>query len=344
MIISRAISRRAWLRGCLAAGSAALAAPVILSRPTRAAEFSFKLATTIPVGHPLNVHAANAAKAIGAQSGGRLEIEVFPGYVLGSSTSALSQLRDGSLELLTLSGSVLSTLVPVSTIYNTAYAFKSYDQVWQTLDGPLGAYLRTKIGAAGLYAFDKQWDLGFRQMTTGSKPIQVPEDLRGLKIRVPVAPLFLACFKALGAAPTPINFDEFYTALQTKIVDGQENDLINIQAGKLYEVQKFCSMTGHIWDGYFTLGNQQILGDLPPDLRKILEDNLNKAALDEREDVRRTTERLRQALTASGMTFVEPDRDAFRDSLKKAGFYADTRAKFGAEAWGILESSVGSLA
>ncbi len=344
MMKSFSASRRTVLRTGLGAGAAALAAPFIAVRPARAAEFSFKLATTIPVDHPLNVHATRAAKTIGEQSGGRLQLDVFPGYVLGSSTSALSQLRDGSLELLTLSGSVLSTLVPVSTIYNTAYAFKDYDEVWKSLDGPLGAYLRTKISTSGLYAFNKQWDLGFRQITTGSKPIQRPDDLRALKIRVPVAPLFLACFKALGAAPTPINFDELYTALQTRIVDGQENDLINIQAGKLYEVQKFCSMTGHIWDGYFTLGNNDILGALPADLRQILEDNLNKAALDEREEVRRKMEMLRQQLTTSGMTFVEPDRDAFRDALKQAGFYAGTRAKFGAEAWGILESVVGPLA
>lgn len=336
-------SRRTWLRFGLA-GAAALAAPAILTRPARAAEFSFKLATTIPADHPLNTYANRAAKAIAEQSGGRLEIEVFPSFMLGSSTSSLAQLRDGSLELITLSGSVLSTLVPVSTIYNTAYAFQSYDQVWQAMDGPLGNYLRKKIAAAGLYAFDKHWDLGFRQVTTTAKPVHGPDDLRGLKLRVPVAPLFLACFKALGASPTAINFDELYTALQSKIVDGQENDLINIQAGKLFEVQKFCSMTGHIWDGFYTLANARALKSLPDDLRAILETNMNKAAVDERAEVARKTTTVRQELEKAGMTFAEPDREAFRAVLKKAGFYAETRTKFGAEAWGMLESTVGALA
>jgi len=339
---NRQFSRRQCLRAGLA-GSAAVAAPAILSRPARAAEFSYKLATTIPADHPLNQHARKAAKAIATQSGGRLQIDVFPDYQLGSSSSSLSQLREGSIELVTLSGSVLSTLVPVTTIYNTAYAFADYDQVWRAMDGSLGDYLRKRISGAGIYAFDKHWDLGFRQITA-SKPIMSPEDLRGLKIRVPVAPLFLAAFKALGASPTAINFDELYTALQTKIVDGQENDLINIRVGRLYEVQKYCSMTGHIWDGYFTLANSQALHDLPDDLRGILESNLNTEAVAERETVKQTMLTVREELAKSGLSFVEPDRATFRAELSKSGFYAETRTKFGKEAWELLEATVGPLA
>jgi len=336
------LSRRQCLRAGVA-GAAGLAVPAILTHPAQAAEFSFKLATTIPAGHPLNEHATRAAKAIGEQSGGRLQVDVFPNFQLGSSTSSLAQLREGSLELLTLSGSILSTLVPVTTIYDTAYAFANYDQVWQAMDGPLGNYLRKKISAAGLYAFDKHWDLGFRQITAG-KPIMNPGDLRGLKIRVPVAPLFLAAFKAFGASPAAINFDELYTALQTSVVDGQENDLINIQAGRLYEVQKYCSMTAHIWDGYYTLANARALGDLPEDLRAILETNLNREALAERQTVKQRMELVRQELTKSGLAFVEPDRAAFRAELSKNGFYAETRAKFGKEAWELLEATTGPLA
>ncbi len=335
------LSRRRCLRAA-AAGAAALAGPAILSRPARAAEFSLKLATTIPADHPLNMHATRAAKAIAEQSGGRLQVDVYPNFQLGSSTSSLAQLREGSLEMITLSGSILSTLVPVTTLYNTAYAFNGYDQVWRAMDGPFGDYLRKKVSSAGLYAFDKHWDLGFRQITAG-KPIMGPADLRGLKIRVPVAPLFLAGFKALGASPAAINFDELYTALQSRIVDGQENDLINIQAGRLYEVQKYCSMTGHIWDGFFTLANARALEELPPDLRAILESNMNREAVAERETVRQKTETVRQELAKAGLAFVDPDRAAFRAELSKSGFYADTRSKFGKEAWDLLEATVGPL-
>jgi tripartite ATP-independent transporter DctP family solute receptor len=326
----------------LLAGSA-LTAPAILTRPAEAAEFTYKLATTIPPEHPINDNARNAAKAIAEKSGGRVQVEVFPGYILGSSTSALSQLRQGSLELLTISGAVLSTLVPVTTIYNTAFVFPGYDQVWKALDGPLGDHIRGKIAGVGLHVLDKHWDLGFRNITTGTKPIRSTGDLRELKIRVPVAPLFVAAFKALQAAPAAINFDELYTALQTRVVDAQENDLIVTQTGRLYEVQKFCAMTGHIWDGYFTLMSRQARRTLPDDLRSILETELNAAAVAERNDVVSRTTAARQALEKAGMTFTEPDRGEFRAVLKKAGFYTETRAKFGDEAWGILESIVGPL-
>lgn len=332
-------SRRRWM---LLAGSA-LAAPALLHRPAHAAEFTFKLATTIPPEHPINEHARNAAKAVAEKTGGRLHVEVHPGYVLGSSTSALSQVRQGSLELLTLSGAVLSTLVPVSTIYNTAFVFSGYDQVWKALDGPLGNHLRQKIEGVGLHVLDKHWDLGFRHITSGSKAIKGPADLREMKIRVPVAPLFVAAFKALQAAPTPINFDELYTALQTRVVDAQENNLLVTQTGRLYEVQKYCAMTGHIWDGYFTLMSRQARRALPDDLRAILEAELNAAAVAERAAVVARTGTTRQQLEKAGLTFTEPNRDEFKAALKKAGFYAETRAKFGDEAWGILKSVVGPL-
>ena len=245
-------TRRRVLSGSVALGSA-LAMPAILSRPAGAAEFIFKMATTIPQDHPINPRAQQAAETINEKSGGRIKVEVFPGYVLGSSTSCLSQLRGGAIQLLTLSGSVLSTMVPVSTIYNAAFAFKTYNEVWAALDGKLGDYIRGKVVAAGMQPIGKHWDLGFRDMTTSAKPITSAADLIGLKIRVPVAPLFLSCFEALGAAPASINFDEVYSSLQTRLIDGEENDLLVIDTAKLYEVQKYCAVTGHIWDGYLRL-------------------------------------------------------------------------------------------
>lgn len=218
--------------------AAAVTGSALPLRFARAAEFNMKLATTIPPDHPFNAHARAAAKAVAEQSGGRVNIEVFPGYVLGSSTSALSQLRGGGMQLLTLSGSVLSTLVPAATIYNTAVAFKDYDQVWLAMDGALGDHIRSKVSAVGLDPIGKHWDLGFRNITTSAKPIKTPEYLRDLKIPVPVAPLVISCFKAVESAPTPLNFDEVYSALQTRLIDGQENDVNVTETAKLYEVQK----------------------------------------------------------------------------------------------------------
>lgn len=325
------------------AAAAAVAGSALPLRFARAAEFNMKLATTIPPDHPLNAHARHAAEEIARKSEGRVNVEVFPGYVLGSSTSALAQLRGGGIQLLTLSGSVLSTLVPVATIYNTAFAFKDYDQVFSAMDGALGDHIRSKVAAIGLQPIGKHWDLGFRHITTSGKPIRTPDDLRDLKIRVPVAPLFVSCFKALGAAPTPLNFDEVYSALQTRLIDGQENDVIVTDTAKLYEVQKYNANTGHIWDGYFTLANGRMWKGMPENLQQIVSKSFGDAAVKERTEIRARSQAVRQSLQDKGMVFNDVDREAFRSVLRKAGFYAQWKESFGAEAWAALEKATGPL-
>ena len=124
------------------------------------------------------------------------------------------------------------------------------------MDGDLGNYLRDIAEQIGFHCIEKCPDHGFRQITMKSKPINTPDDLKGVKIRLPVAPYLIALFQHLGASPTPINFGEVYSALQTGLVDGQENPLILIDTAKLYEVQKYCSMTNHVWAGiHYSFGN-----------------------------------------------------------------------------------------
>ena len=138
---------------------------------------------------------------------------------------------------------------PSAAIFGVGFAFPNYDVAWKAMDGDLGAYCRGLSETVGLYCMDKAFDHGFREITMKSKPINMPDDLKGVKIRLPVAPLFIALFQHFGASPTPINFGEVYSALQTGLVDGQENPLILIDTAKLYEVQNYCSMTNQIWVG-----------------------------------------------------------------------------------------------
>src|ERR1700747_443066 len=185
-----------------------------------APEFSLKYANNVPVTHPLNVRAKEAMDRIKAQSNGRVEIEIFPNNQLGSDTDMLSQLRSGAIEFFTLSGLILSTLVPVASINGIGFAWGSYDQVWPAMDGGLGAFIRAQIDKAGLHAMDKAWDNGFRQITSSTRPIKTPDDLKGFKIRVPPSPLWTSMFKAFGAAPVAIPWAETYSALQTRIANG----------------------------------------------------------------------------------------------------------------------------
>src|SRR6266852_6709593 len=260
------ITRRRFVAGSAAAATA-IATVSILTRRADAAEFTYKYANNVVATHPMNLRMTEAVNKIKEESKGRLEIQIFPNNQLGGDTDMLSQVRSGAIEFFTLSGLILSTLVPVASINGIGFAFKSYDQVWPAMDGSLGAHVRAAIDKAGLHAFESMWDNGYRQMTSSVKPINTPDDLKGFKIRVPVSPLWTSMFRAFGASPASINFSEVYSALQTKVVEGQENPLSVIDIAKLYEVQKYCSMTGHMWDGQWVLANGKMWAGLPKDIQ-----------------------------------------------------------------------------
>ncbi|MFT3956547.1 MAG: TRAP transporter substrate-binding protein [Piscinibacter sp.] len=337
------ISRRHLLRHAATLPAASLA--VGLPRLAFAApEFSLKYGNNLPVTHPLNIRAQEAADRVLKESNGRVEIKIFPNNQLGGDTDMLSQVRSGGIDFFTPSALVVATLVPVAAINAVGFAFSDYGQVWKAMDGGLGAHVREALAKMRLYAFDKMWDNGFRQTTTSSKPIQSAADMSGMKIRVPVSPLSIAMFKGLGAAPASLQFSEVYSALQTKIVDAQENPLPIIQVAKIYEVQKFCSLTNHIWDGFWFIANGASWGRLPADLQKVVSGAINDAGLKQREDIKKLNETVQADLTAKGLQFNAPKSDSFRAALRDAGFYADWKKRFGDEAWGQLEQAVGKLA
>lgn len=335
------ITRRQIIQGTAVAAAASVA-PMKLAF-SQSAEFTYKFANNVPLTHPLNVRAKAAADAIRNETNGRLDIQIFPSSQLGSDTDTLSQVRSGGVEFFTLSGLILSTLVPGAALSGVGFAFPDYAAVWKAMDGDLGAYVRGQIAKANLVAMDKIWDNGFRQTTTSVKPINGPDDLRGLKIRVPVSPMWTSMFKAFDSAPASINASEMYTALQTKVVDAQENPLSVVSIFKLNEVQKYCSLTNHMWDGFWFLANRRAWERLPMPLREIAAKHLNAAAIAQRADMAALNSSLQQELTGKGVVFNSPVTEAFRDKLRSAGYYTEWKAKFGEEAWSILERSVGKL-
>ena len=333
-------------RTLLQRGTSAVAAACLPALPkfAHAAEFTYKYGNTLPPAHPMNVAATKAATRIAQESKGRLEIQVFPSSQLGSDTDMLSQVRSGALEFYSQSGLVLANIVPAAGINGVGFAFKDYDAVWAAMDGELGNFVRAEIEKVGLVPMKRMWDNGFRQVTSSTRPITTPADLSGFKIRVPVSPIWVSLFKAFGASPASINFSELYSALQTRIVDGQENPLTLLESAKLYEVQKFCSLTGHMWDGFWFLANKRIWERLPADLREIAARNIDAAGLEQRAMLAEQDKTARSKLEGLGMKFNQPDAAAFRETLKRAGFYGEWKGKFGSSAWAVLEKYSGSLA
>jgi tripartite ATP-independent transporter DctP family solute receptor len=327
----------------LLCSTAALPLISIGMRSASAAEFTYKLATGQSLTQPINARLEQAVKRIQEASSGRLEIKFFPASQLGSDTDLLSQVRSGGVEFLNIAGSVLSTVVPLAAITNVGFAFADYGKVWAAVDGDLGQKVRAQIDKSGFISVSKAGDNGFRQISSSSKPIKTAADLKDYKIRVPVSPIFTSLFKSLGANPTSINFNELYTALQTRLVDGEENGLITIEAGKLYEVQKYISTTNHIWDPFWLIGNRRAYTNLPKDLQEIVRREFDRANMEEREDISKLDASTKQLLITKGITFESADQNSFRQELIKAGFYKEWSGKFGADNWKSLEAVVGQL-
>ena len=337
------LTRRHFLATSAAAGSAVLPG-LALAQAGKPAQFKLKLGNDLPVTHSVNARLKEAISAIAAETQGRVAIDLFPNNQLGSDSDMMSQIRSGALEMATFPGTVMSTLIPVTAITGVGFAFSGYDKVWAAMDGAMGDHIRAAIAKVGLVPFATVWDNGFRQITSSSRPIRTPEDLKGFKIRVPVVPLWVSMFKTLGAAPVSLPLSEAYQALQTKVADGQENPLALIESAKFYEVQKFCSLTNHAWDGFWFVAGGKLWKSVPPDLQQIIARHMNAAAKKQRDDIARANTELQKQLEGKGLVFNTVDNAAFQKVLGAAGFYAQAKEKFGPEAWALLQQYAGQIA
>jgi tripartite ATP-independent transporter DctP family solute receptor len=329
----------------IASSAAAFASITFVPSPARAADFTGKAGTNQPVDHPLSIAMKDLWDAVRKDTGGRIDVTVFPNNQLGGDTAMLQQLRSGALQVMTLDGGILEAVVPVAAIQSVGFAFNDSSHAFTAFDGRLGAYVRKDIAGKGLHAFDKIWENGMRQITTSTKPVRNAGDIAGMKIRTPNSRMALDLFKSLGAAPTPINFSELYTALQTKVVDGQENPLANIEFARFFEVQKNLSLSSHMWGGYWLLAENEWWNKIPADLQAIVTRNASTITDRQRKDVMKLNDTLIGKLKSQGMAVNDlgaADRATMKAKL--ADYYKRWKTEFGTAAWDLLEGYSGKLA
>jgi TRAP-type transport system periplasmic protein len=334
------LNRRQFGSTAIGALSAACAAPAL----AQGGKLNLKVGGQFQATHPASIAMDEACAEIRKQSSGRIDIQFFPNAQLGSDAAMLTQVRSGVLDMMTASGISMQVVAPIAGISGMAFAFADYDHVWQAMDGELGSSIREGLDKAGLYAYPKILDSGYRNVTTSTRPINTVDDFKGMKMRVPPSPVWISLFTALGSSPTSITINELYSALQTKIVDGQENPLTAIEAGKYYEVQKFCSITEHMWDGLWIVANGKRIKGLAPDDQAMITKAFEVSTMKQRVDTARLNTALEATLKDKGLTFNRPDKSLFRESLSKAGFYAEWKGKYGPDAWKVLEKYSGALA
>ncbi|MFC6670489.1 DctP family TRAP transporter solute-binding subunit [Marinobacterium aestuariivivens] len=204
------------------------------------------------------------------ESGGRIEVNVYPSSQLGGETDLLQSAQDGTLSMAMVSGA-FSNLCPEAAVLEIPYLFPSAPVAWEVLDGKFGKDLSQhcyeKTGLRTL----AYGETGFRNFTNSKRPIQTPDDLKDLKLRVMTAPLYVEMVKALGGHPTPISWPEVPSALATGVVDGQENPVSVIYNNKLYELQKYLTLDGHVYGTDFFVMNDALYGSLSEKDRDIVD-------------------------------------------------------------------------
>lgn len=329
------LSRRAFVLGT--AGTL-----TVFSRTMRAAEFSFVQYHNQTAESSLHLRLSEMWKTIAAETNGRAEAQVFAGNnnVQGSDPTALKMLVAGEIQFFTLMGGILGAVVPAAEVQQVPFAFRSAEHAFEATDGALGAYLREEMAAKGIHGFRVgAFDNGMRQMNMVPRPIRVPSDLQGMRIRIPAGKMFEDFFKTFGAVPVTVNSNAIHEALKSGKADGQENPLALIDLFKLYEVTKYVSLTNHMWAGFNELAHRPTWQRLPADVQQVIERNVEKYVRLQRQDQAAANARVGAELKARGLMFNEVDVAPFRQQL--SGFYGTWKAALGTRCWNLLESAAG---
>jgi tripartite ATP-independent transporter DctP family solute receptor len=265
---------------------------------------TIKFANQNAKGHPIVLGMEKFAQLVDAKSGGKLKVNVFPGGALGSDQANVSALQGGTLEMASMNSGIFASLVKDFEIYDFPFLFANPKEADAVVDGPFGQSLHAKLQDKGIVGL-AYYELGFRQLTNGKRPINKVEDIAGLKLRVIPNPINIDWVSALGANPTPLPFPELYAALEQGAVDGQENPLPTIQGAKLNEVQKYLTLTNHQYNPQSVVISKKFWDTLSADEKKVVQDAALESAKYQREQSRALAAGILENLKKGGMQVTE---------------------------------------
>ncbi len=267
-----------------------------------------KFGHLVQPGHPIALGTEKFAELVASKSGGKMKVREYGASVLGSEAQQVSALQGGVQEMFAPATTSVASLVKEMSLIDTPFSFSSAKQVDALLQGPFGQAMLKKLEDKGLVGLD-YWETGFRNVTNSRKPVTSPDDVKGLKIRVMGNPLFLESFSALGTNPVPMAFGELYGALESRALDAQENPYSIVLTSKFYEVQKYMSVTNHVYTANPVLVSKKFWDRLTPDEQKILRDAAREAGAYHRALSRDVAAKDRQALLAKGMQINEVPKE-----------------------------------
>jgi TRAP-type transport system periplasmic protein len=326
-----AVRRRSLLRTALAA---AVSAGLFASAPAGAQQ-EIKLGHVGEPGSIFQKSSDEFARRANAKLGSKAKVVVYGSSQLGGDKEMIQKVKLGTMDI-AVPSTVMSSEVDLFGIFEMPYIVKDRKhmaKIEKDVFWPMLAPAAEKKGIKVIAV----WENGVRHITNNKKPIKAPADLQGIKLRVPEGKWRVKMFQAYGANPSPMKFSELFTALQTGVMDGQENPFTQIYSAKLQEVQKFLSLSGHVYTPAYVITGKT-WSSLPPDVRKILEDTAKETQAYVYETAAKDEEDLLTKLKAGGMQVNEVDKDAF---IKASGSIYE---EFGKEVAGAKEAIDKSVA
>ena len=289
-----------------------IAAGLLVAGAAQAQERVVRASLVLPKEHALGIGLNTLAQCVQLKSGGKLKLQPFFDGSLGNDAAALQQLRSGTLEILVTATSYMATVLPSAGIFDLPFLFANEREADAALDGKTGELLSQKLTTVGLVSV-AYWENGFRNMTNSKKPIEKMEDLHGLKMRALPNPVMLATFKALGGFAIPMPFTELYSALETKAVDGQENPVNIVEGSKMYEVQKYLSITRHVYNPAVVVYSKRLFDQLSPEEQAVFRDCGASSSKEQRRVSREQAAGAMERLKTKGMLVnVVSDREIAR--------------------------------
>ncbi len=272
-----------------------------------AAEFELTLAHSGEPNHPWHPAAQKFIKQVEEQTNGRVKFKsLFVLGEFGGEREMAEALQNGTLDMIIIATMGMSAFESQLLLFDFPYLFPSFEKAFEVLDGPVGKLMADKLERKGFHVL-AYFDHDFRGLTNSKRPIQTLEDIAGLKLRTPESPVLVAWLKQLGASPTPMPSTELYSALQTGVVDGQDNGIIFSYTHRVTEVQKYYTATNHIYCPSPLFINADLWKSMPKDIREIIE----KAAADARDYQRQLSAKYRidyqDAMRKQGVTVTKLD-------------------------------------
>jgi tripartite ATP-independent transporter DctP family solute receptor len=313
-----AFAHRRMVRPLLGAAAVLLAGAVTGGGALAQDSFTLKYATSLGKESAYYKGAVALAQAAEELSKGRLKIQIFPDAQLGNDRDMIEGMQLGSIDLASPSTGAMGAVVPAATVLDLPYIFDDLAHAYRVLDGPIGGRIAKLFDGKGFHPLG-YWEIGFRHLTNKHRPVSTPADVKGLKLRTLPSEIHQKAWSLVGAQPVALDWTEVYNSLSTGVVDGQENPFNIIILGKLHEVQKHLSLTGHVYGTAPTSVSDITWGKLPPDLREALREAVRRSAGVQRQAASGNEAAQLEQLKKAGMAVIEkPDRAAFQAAMRPA--------------------------